>query len=126
MVLTAPHDPLTSRASVSYADLLDRPFVGLSHASAFPLSSRPTYRIRLPSIDAVCHAVTVGAGIAILPQHSVEAWTASGSVAAIALDDRWARRHLVVAFTAEIELSSTARALRDHLTASDDPTKGHF
>lgn len=128
VVLTAAHDPLTRHASVSYADVLDRPFIGLSHTSALqehlkghalPLGSQPTYRVRLPSIDAACHTVAAGVGIAILPRHTVDAWIASGSIAAIALDEPWADRNLTVCFTSESELSSTARALRDHLTAGD-------
>ena len=51
VVVTAPENPLTRHASVSYADVLNRPFVGLSRASALqehleghalPLGSRPT------------------------------------------------------------------------------------
>lgn len=131
VVLTAAHDPLSRHASASYADVLNRPFVGLSHTSALqehleghalPLGSRPTYRVRLHSIDAVCHAVAAGIGIAILPWHAVDTWITSGSVVAIALEDPWASRNLTVCFTTEIELSSTARALRDHLIASDSWT----
>jgi len=129
VVLTAAHDPLTSRASVSYAEVLHRPFVGLSHASALqehleghalPLGSQPTYRVRLPGIDAVCHTVAAGIGIAILPRHTVNTWITGGSLTAIPLDEPWAnRRNLAVCFTSESELSSTARALRDHLTTSE-------
>ncbi len=128
VVVTAPENPLTRHASVSYADVLNRPFVGLSRASALqehleghalPLGSRPTYRVRLHSIDAVCHTVAAGIGIAIMPRHTVDTWISSGSIVAIGLDEPWANRNLTVCFTTERELSSTARALRDHLTASD-------
>jgi DNA-binding transcriptional LysR family regulator len=119
VVVTTPHDPLTSRASVSYADIIDRPFVGLSHAATFPLGSRPTFRARMPTVDAVCHAVIAGAGIAILPRHSVDRWVAGEGIATIDLDDQWARRRLVLCFIAENELSSAARALHDHLVAAD-------
>ena len=63
-----PTDSMASN-SVSYADVLNRPFVGLSHTSALhehlaghalPLGSQPPYRVRLPSIDAVCHTVAAG------------------------------------------------------------------
>lgn len=127
VAVTAAHGPLTGRASVSYAELLNHTFVGLNHTSALqehldghalPLGSRPTYRIRLPSIDAVCHAVTVGIGIAILPQHSVQEWITNGSIVAIDLDDPWATRNLILCHTTESELPQTARVLRDHLAAT--------
>lgn len=117
VVLTRPADPLTGRDAVSYAELADRTFVALSDAADFPLITRPTYRLRLPTVDAVCHAVAAGAGTAILPRHSVAAYCAAGSVAATALNDWWADRRLVVCHCAEDDLSTTARALRDHLVA---------
>lgn len=128
VVVVAPDDPLAGPlvdgAALSYADVLGRPFVGLSRASALaehleglalPLGSRPTYRVRLHSVDAVCHAVAAGIGVAILPRHGIEDWIADGRLAAVALDEPWARRNLAVCFVGEAELSATARALRDHL-----------
>jgi len=129
VAVTAAHDPLTGRASVSYAEILNRAFVGLTGASALqehleghalPLGSRPSYRIRLPSIDSVCHAVAADIGIAILPRRTIQTWITSGSIVAIVLDDPWATRNLILCYTAESELSQTARALRDHLTATDN------
>jgi len=120
VVCLAANDALAQRASIPYADLVDRVFVGLSHAATFPLGSPVAYRLRLPTIDAVCQAVAMGTGIAILPRHSIETWIANGSVAAIDLEDQWAHRHLVVCFTAENELSTTTRALRDHLITIDN------
>lgn len=119
VVVTTPHDPLTSRTSVSYADIVDRPFVGLSHAATFPLGSRPAFRARMPTVDAICQAVIAGAGIAILPRHSVDGWVLGDAIATIDLDDGWAHRRLVLCFIAEDELSSAARALHDHLIAAD-------
>ena len=117
VVLTRPTDPLASREAVSYAELADRTFVALNDAAGFPLVTRPTYRLRLPTIDAVCHAVAAGAGTAILPRDSVAAYRAAGIVSATALTDWWAARQLVVCHSPEDELSATARALRDHLSA---------
>jgi DNA-binding transcriptional LysR family regulator len=120
VVCVAANDRLAQRASIRYVDLVDRAFVGLSHAAAFPLGSPVAYRLRLPNIDAVCRAVVAGTGIAILPRHSIDTWITSGGIATVDLEDRWAHRHLVVCFTAENELSQTARALRDHLAAAND------
>lgn len=115
VVVAGPNDTLARRTSVSYSEILDRTFVGLSTTGAFSLGSRPSYRVRLPSIDAVCHAVGAGVGIAILPHHCLRDRIANGSITTIDLDDRWAHRNLVVCFTADDELSTTARALRDFL-----------
>jgi len=115
VVVTGPHDALASRESVSYADIIDRPFVGLSHGGSFPVGSRPSFRARVPTIHAACHAVAAGAGIAILPLHSIDSWVTSDKIATIDLDDRWAQRHLALCFVADHELSAMARALRDHL-----------
>lgn len=124
VVVVAPDDPLAGSAPLSYADVLGRPFVGLSRASALqehleglalPLGSRPTYRVRLHSVDAVCHTVAAGIGVAILPRHGIGAWLADGRLAAVALDEPWARRNIAVCFVGEDELSATGRALRDHL-----------
>ncbi len=128
VVVTPPDDPLTTRTSVAYRDVLHRPFVGLSHGSALqehleghalPLGSQPAYRVRLPGVDAVCHTVAAGIGIAILPLHTITSWISDGSIAATALEDPWAERNLTVCFTSDAELSSTARALLDHLTLGD-------
>lgn len=127
VVVAASGDPLAARTSMSYAEALESPFVGLSYTSALqehledralPLGSRPTYRVRLPSFDAVCGAVAAGVGVAVLPRVVVDNWVDGGGVAAIALDEPWADRNLVVCCTTEEELSHTARALRDHLVAS--------
>ena len=115
VVLTAPSDPLADRDSVSFAEIADRTFVRLSDAAGFALVTRPNCRLALPTVDAVCRAVVAGAGIAILPSHSVAAHCATGTLAATALDDRWAARRLVICHAGEQDLSTAARALRDHL-----------
>jgi DNA-binding transcriptional LysR family regulator len=118
VVVTAPHDTLAIRESVSYGDIIYRPFVRLSHAGTFSLGTLPTFRARMPTIDAVCQAVTAGIGIAILPRRSIDGWVSNDRVVAIGLRDRWANRRLILCFIAENELSTTGRALRDHLIAA--------
>ncbi|WP_326836883.1 LysR family transcriptional regulator [Amycolatopsis rhabdoformis] len=129
VVVTLPDDPLTSLPRVSYADVLGRAFVGLSVANplqehlethARPLGSQPRYRVRLPGIDAACHAVAGGVGIAILPRYSVRRWLTGGTLAAVDLAEPWADRRLLVCYTGDRDLSDTARALRDHLLAHSD------
>jgi DNA-binding transcriptional LysR family regulator len=115
VVVTAPDDPITAHDAVSYSEIVDRPFVGHSRADTFPLGARPTYRARMPTIDAMCQAVSAGLGVAIVPLRSIEKWIASGSIAVTQLEDQWADRQLAVCFVAENQLSPTARALRDHL-----------
>jgi DNA-binding transcriptional LysR family regulator len=132
VVVTRPDDPLARLPRARYADVLGRAFVGLGSASplqehlethALPLGTQPRYRVRLPGIDAACHAVAEGIGIAILPQYSVRHWLTSATLAATALAEPWADRRLVACFTSDPDLSDTARALRDHLLAhAEDET----
>ncbi|MFF4596291.1 LysR family transcriptional regulator [Amycolatopsis sp. NPDC001319] len=140
VVVTLPDDPLARLSRVPYADVLGRAFVGLNVASplqehlethAQPLGTQPRYRVRLPTIDAACHAVAGGIGIAILPWYSVRRWRTSGTLAAAPLAEPWADRRLLACFTSDRDLSDTARALRDHLLAhaddedgTDEPTSG--
>jgi DNA-binding transcriptional LysR family regulator len=68
VVVTTPHDPLTSRTSVSYANIVDRPFVGVSHAASFPLGSGlpsglecpPSTRSVMPSWPALASRFCLG------------------------------------------------------------------
>lgn len=124
VAVVAPADPLACGGPLTFAEVLHRPFVGLSQGSALaeyleghamPLGGRPSYRVRLPGLDAVCHAVAHGGGVAVLPRHGIEPWLADGRVVAVELDEPWARRSLVVCHRDEAELSATALALRDHL-----------
>jgi DNA-binding transcriptional LysR family regulator len=127
VVVVPPDDPLAGGGALSFADVLRRPIVGLSQGSALaeyleghavPLGGRPVYRVRLPGLDAVCHAVAHGGGVAVLPRHGIRAWLDDGLLAAVDLDEPWARRSLVVCHRDESELSATALALRDHLITS--------
>lgn len=86
-----------------------------------PLGGQPSCRVRLPGLDVVCHAVARGGG-AVLPRHGIEEWLADGRVAAVELDEPWARRSLVVCHRDGAELSATALALRDHLIACTEST----
>lgn len=133
VVVTLPDDPLARLSRVPYADVLGRAFVGLNVASplqehlethAQPLGTQPRYRVRLPTIDAACHAVAGGIGIAILPWYSVRRWRTSGTLAAAPLAEPWADRRLLACFTSDRDLSDTARALRDHLLAHADDEDG--
>jgi DNA-binding transcriptional LysR family regulator len=140
VVVTRPDDPLARLAEVPYADVLGRAFVGLDSANplqehlethALPLGAQPRYRVRLPGIDAACHGVAGGIGIAVLPRYSVRRWLSSGALAAVTLAEPWAARRLVACFTSDRDLSDTARALRDHLLAHagdeddyDEPSSG--
>jgi DNA-binding transcriptional LysR family regulator len=137
VVVTLPDNPLARHSQVPYADVLGRAFVGLNGANplqehlethALPLGTQPRYRVRLPSIDAACHAVAGGIGIAILPWYSVRRWLTNGVLVATALAEPWAARRLVACFTSDRDLSDTALALRDHLLAhagvEDEPLSG--
>jgi DNA-binding transcriptional LysR family regulator len=118
VLLAAPDDPLAASGTVAYADLLERPFVGLGDIGSFPLDERPSFRAKLANVDAVCDAVAAGIGVAILPRHAAAAWIAPDRVVAIELDEPWARRNLVLCFTTADELSAAAQEFREALAAA--------
>lgn len=118
VLLTAPDDPLARRTKVAYAEVLERPFVGLSDIGSFPIDQRPSFRAKLPSVEAVCDAVARRVGLAILPRYAVSDWITSGRLIAVELDERWARRDLVLCVAAEDEPSAAAKEFYEVLVAS--------
>lgn len=124
LVLIGPPDGSVHERRASFDDVLDLPFVGLGAGSALhehlegqshPLGRRPRYRVRLPSIEAVCAAVSAGVGVSIVPEAAAERWQDRHPTTRAHLDDDWANRTLVLCFAATSPLSAPARALADHL-----------
>lgn len=127
VVVTRLGHPLARHGEVRFGDCLDEPFVGLAQGSALqehleghaqPLGQRPSYRIRLPSIELVCQHVSAGIGISVLPQTAVDQWQTLHPLTTVALTDWWADRRLTLCHVAATELSTPAQNLVDHLTRS--------
>jgi DNA-binding transcriptional LysR family regulator len=94
------------------------PFVGLTegrteqqHHEGSPGAPGPRliYRVRFPTVDAVCAAVAAGVGVSILPERAVKAQPHDVSV--VRLDEPWAKRGLVLCSRGFEDLSAPALQL---------------
>ncbi|GLS17772.1 LysR family transcriptional regulator [Labrys miyagiensis] len=101
--ITAATSALALRQDISFAELLDEPFVGLTAGAlhdhlarnAARLGRHIAYRVRLRNFDAVARLVEAGIGVGVLPLAAV-ARHGSPGLAALRLTDDWADRRLVV------------------------------
>lgn len=106
LVLVVPRDhPLATRISLSLVDALDHAFIGLNEGSALQahlaeqarrLGRRLAYRIRLGSFESICRVVGQGIGVAVVPQTVARRCAPVARIRLLKLEDRWARRTLMV------------------------------
>ncbi|MFM0325136.1 LysR family transcriptional regulator [Caballeronia glebae] len=125
LALVVPGDHLLAgRASIAFAQTLDFDHIGLHSASSINmrthLAARQAgralrLRIHVPGFDAVCRMVQAGMGVGVLPMQVFEAMGRQLGLAAIALDDEWAARSLVIVVRDSDALSPVSRLLFDHL-----------
>ena len=117
-------DALARHRRVSFADVLERDFVGLSGASALHdhvakqavhLGARLKFRARMRSFDAVCELVSAGAGIAVVPEAAAQRCRLSMAIQPVKLREPWAQRKLVVCTHDARTLSKPAQRLFEHL-----------
>ncbi|GIH21300.1 LysR substrate-binding domain-containing protein [Rugosimonospora africana] len=120
---------LRRRKRIAFAECLDRPFVGLAEGSALyehleghalPLGQRPTYRIRVPTVEAVCQTVAAGVGVSVLPEAAVRRWRDTYPMATVALTDPWAARRLVLCVNPVTASPTPVRLLVEHLATRRD------
>ncbi|CAM3708681.1 LysR substrate-binding domain-containing protein [Pseudomonas sp. S 311-6] len=105
-VIVAPvSDPIAGAESASFAEVLDRDFIGLDRESALQrfLADRALregrrlhLRVQLRSFDAICLMVQAGVGIGIVPETTARRAQHSMSISAIPLRNDWAQRDLRV------------------------------
>jgi len=128
LVLLVPKDHmLATRHLVSFADLLDEAFVGLSGGAlhdhladhAAKLGRRINYRVRLRSFDAVAKLVDAGIGIGVLPLAAAERHRGDG-LAVIKLVDPWAERRLMICARRFDRLSAHAQTFVDAIRRQAD------
>ncbi|WP_211716789.1 LysR family transcriptional regulator [Nocardiopsis sp. MG754419] len=100
LVVVGPVRPGPAR-SVSLRELLDVPLIGLTEGHPLQdlvdrrvaeLDGRPAYRVRLPSLSAVCAVAGTGAGWAVVPTGSVRRHGVNPA-AVYPLEEPWAERH---------------------------------
>ncbi len=126
VLISSPTGPLAAHERISLHDSLRMPFVGLAdgrtvqqhHEGAQrPLGPTLRYRIRLPTVEAICEAVAAGVGVSVLPRSAVERWMTVHPLIAINLTDPWAKRQITLLPGAGPTRSNAVQALIDHLTA---------
>jgi DNA-binding transcriptional LysR family regulator len=121
-----PDHPLARRASVSFADALDQPLVGL-HAdsslhrlltrAAAELDATLHWRVHVTSFDAACAMVAAGLGVAVIPRAAASPYIRSLTLVSVPLTDTWAQRQLFLCTRANVELHPAAKRLYEHLRA---------
>ncbi len=126
VLVVANEHPLAKRTKTSFAQVLDRDFVGLDRASALQRFladkaariGRPLrLRIQLRSFDAVCRLVEKNVGVGIVPETTAKRAVKSMAITPITLTDAWAVRDLTICVRSFAELPSYARELVTHLRA---------
>ncbi|GAB5094775.1 LysR family transcriptional regulator [Caballeronia sp. LP006] len=132
LVIVTPGDhPLSQREHVTFADTLDFDHIGLHSASSINmrthLAARQAgkalrLRIHVPGFDAVCRMVQAGMGVGVLPHRVFEAMGRQLGLAAVALDEEWAARSLVIVVRDTGALSPVSRLLFDHLRSVEAGT----
>ncbi|MBN9205321.1 LysR family transcriptional regulator [Methylibium petroleiphilum] len=107
------------RRALRFADVIDRPFVGLPaesglsrflQAQALRQGRGLHHRVRVRSLDAVAALVADGAGIAVVPAVAA-ARLASARITVRPLADAWATRRLLLCTAVDAEPGAGAAAL---------------
>ena len=118
--------PLSKRKSISFEECLQYDFVGLNRGSSLlELTSRSaeklgkpmSLRIQVRSYDAMCQMIAVNLGVGVLPIQACAAQIKALGLKAIALEDAWAKRNLLVATKAGINHPPASTLLSQHLLA---------
>ncbi|WP_310568103.1 LysR family transcriptional regulator [Hydrogenophaga sp.] len=104
VVLPAGH-PLARQRTLSFAQVLDHPLVGVQVGGSLhqTLSQRAaalhrpiSFAVTVNSFDAVCRMVEAGLGIAVVPASAASAYAGTRRFVRRALDEAWAERQLCV------------------------------
>lgn len=120
---------LARRKSVRFAQALEHPFVGPHSDSSIAklmnegaqACQRPLdQRIQASSFDAMCRLVENGMGITLLPAGVLKPHVDAGRLAAVVLDEPWARRELAIVIRDPAAASAITRTLVDHLQRAGD------
>lgn len=118
------HHPLASRQRLSFHDLLEQEFVGMSPLNALQqhlghhavqAGKALKLRVRLSSFDAVCAMVGHGVGVAVIPEAAARRCKRATAIRISRLTDSWSLRRLHVCVRRTSELRPPARQLVKHL-----------
>jgi DNA-binding transcriptional LysR family regulator len=127
LVLVVPRGHrFVRRKSISFADTLDEPYVGMHAGStirdqlakATALVGRPLrLRVELSSFDAVCGMVAAGVGIGVVPEISARRNLSELPLVQLELTDEWRVRERYALVRDGETLPAFAQALVDALSA---------
>jgi DNA-binding transcriptional LysR family regulator len=125
LVLLCPNShPLGKTRRIAFADCLDHDFVGLNRGSSLlELTSRAAadagrplrLRVQVRSFDAMCQMIAAKLGIGVLPLAACQELLKPRGLKAVRLTDKWARRQLMLGFSAARPLSAAARMMVEYL-----------
>jgi DNA-binding transcriptional LysR family regulator len=117
--------PLAKHRRIDFRSCLAHPFVGLNQGSSLLelISNEARHaglplrlRIQVRSFGAMCRMIGANLGIGVLPRAAAQPLLAPYALKAIALQDSWARRRLVLACSGATPLSAAAELLWSHLS----------
>ncbi len=131
-VVVARSHPLAAREEMSFAELLDHPFVGLSAGAlhdhlaqqAARAGRRIGYRVRLRSFDAVARLIEAGVGVGVLPLAAITRYR-TPALTPIRLADDWANRRLLLCARSFAGLSLHARLFADEIERQSTAERPH-
>jgi DNA-binding transcriptional LysR family regulator len=122
--------PLSGRASVKFADLLDYDLVGPQKGSfldslilraAADLNRLLKLRIRVNGFETVCSMIEAQLGVGLVPEYCAKRYATAGRVVVVPLDETWATRHWNICVRDVVSLPPPVRLLVEHL--SPEPKK---
>lgn len=128
LVMGAAH-PLARRKRIAFEETLDYEHVGLhadssinqrTHLAARSAGKPLKMRIHVPGFDAVCRMAQAGMGLGVIPAGVFEAIGRPLGLAALEIDDAWARRELRIVVRNAEALSPVSRALFDFLRGAEE------
>jgi DNA-binding transcriptional LysR family regulator len=125
VVIVPANHPLADRDQVAFSACLDYPFLGFTQGNPLqehltgqtqPLGLRPRYRAYLPTTEAICAAVAVGVGIAVVPALAT-ARCSHQELRTVDLTNAWAHRNLLLCCRDKSQLSFPAAQFSAHLVS---------
>lgn len=129
MVLMPPDHPLRLHTVLRFSDTLEYDYVGLPRGSSLcdtmvnaaqEIGLPLRLRIQATSFDGLRRMAALGLGIGILPRGSVEPFLQTEGLAAVPLDEPWARRELMLVRKAQDAWPMLPSLLHEHLRHSEE------
>jgi DNA-binding transcriptional LysR family regulator len=127
VLATAPGPPLADAGSISFAETLEYPHIGLHEGSTLlhfltrvvsDRGQRLNLRIQVRGFDAMCRMVEANVGIGILPQSAALRQSRSMKLALVELTDEWAVRERSIVVQDLGALPAYAQELVEMIRAS--------